>query len=147
MNSTAKRLASSSLMVWIVLIVLGMYFLYPLRKAVRFGIDLVGGSYLTLEVQTDAAVEAELIRKLQSIDTKLKRERINLISKTVQDHKIILTFENQQQTQEATRILKSDEREMQQSVEKNSITLSFSDVMEKRIKEDAVLRNIEVLRT
>jgi preprotein translocase subunit SecD len=147
MNSTAKRLASSSLTIWIVLIVIGLYFLYPLRKSLRFGIDLVGGSYLTLEVQTDVAIEAELVRKLQSIETKFKRERINLVSRTIQNHRIILTFENPQQTQEAARLLKSDERELVQTVERNVITLNFSDPMEKRIKEDAVLRNIEVLRT
>lgn len=148
MKSTAKRIASSELMIWLVLCVIGMYFLYPLRKSIRFGIDLVGGSYLTLEVKTNAAVEAELIRKLQSIDTKFKRDKsISLISKTVQDQKIILTFENQQQTQEAARIIKSDERELTQAVDKNVITLYFSDPAEKRIKDDAVLRNIEVLRT
>ncbi len=147
MNSTAKRFANSSLMIWILLIVIGIYFLYPLRKSIRFGIDLVGGSYLTLEVKTDVAIEAELIRKLQSIETKCKRERINILSRSVQNHKITLTFENPQQTQEAARIIKSDERELVQAVERNSITLNFSDAMEKRIKEDAVLRNIEVLRT
>ena len=30
----------------------------PLRKKLRFGIDLVGGTYITLEVQTDKAVES-----------------------------------------------------------------------------------------
>lgn len=148
MKTAAKRIANSGLMFWIVLCVIGIYFLYPLRKSLRFGIDLVGGSYLTLEVKTEKAVEAELIRKLQTIDTKFKRERsISLLSKTILDQKIILTFENQQQTQEAARILKSDERELVQSVDKNSISLSFSEQMEKRIKEDSVLRNIEVLRT
>src|SRR5260221_8621369 len=131
MNSTAKRFASSSLTIWILLIIIGIYFLYPLRKSLRFGIDLVGGSYLTLEVKTDVAIEAELIRKLQSIETKCKRERINILSRSVQNQKITLTFENPQQTQEAARIIKSDERELVQSVERNSITLNFSDAMEK----------------
>jgi preprotein translocase subunit SecD len=148
MKSTAKRIASSELMIWLGLCVIGMYFLYPLRKSIRFGIDLVGGSYLTLEVKTDVAVEAELVRKLQSIDAKFKRERsIALTSKSIQHQNIILTFENQQQTQEAARILKSDERDLIQTVDKNTISLCFSEPMEKRIKDDSVMRNIEVLRT
>ncbi|HLJ31135.1 MAG TPA: protein translocase subunit SecD [Candidatus Babeliales bacterium] len=147
MESAIKRFAFSGLMIWIVLCLIGLYFLYPLRKSLRFGIDLVGGSYLTLEVKTDAAVQAELVKKLQSIDARFKRERsISFLSKTVADNKIILTFENQQQAQEATRVLK-DERELVQSVDKNVISLRFSDPMEKRIKDDAVARNIEVLRT
>jgi preprotein translocase subunit SecD len=148
MKSAIKRLAYSELMIWLLLCFIGMYFLYPLRKSLRFGIDLVGGSYLTLEVKTEKAVEAELINKLQAIEARFKRERsLTLISKTVQDQKIILTFDNQQQTQDAARILKADERELSQKVEKNSITLQFSDPMEKRIKDDAVMRNIEILRT
>ena len=137
---------SSPLMFWILIGVVGLYFLYPIRKSLRFGIDLVGGTYLTLEVQTDKAVEAELHSRLQSIITRLKRERsISLVSKTVSNETIILTFENQQQTQDAVRILKADFRELTQSVDKNSITLSFPEQMEKRIKNEAVSRNIAVL--
>jgi preprotein translocase subunit SecD len=148
MSLTARRLASSSLVFWLFIAVLGMYFLYPLRKTLRFGIDLVGGTYLTLEVKTEKALETELLTKLYAIDAKLKRDRsIKLISKTILDEKIILTFENQQQTQDAARILKSDERDLLQSVNKNTITLNFSEATENRIQEDAVLRNIEVLRT
>lgn len=148
MNLTARRLASSGLVFWLFVAVVGIYFLYPLRKTLRFGIDLVGGTYLTLEVKTEKAVEAELLAKLHAIDTKFKRERtITLVSRTIQDEQIILTFENQQQTQDAARILKADERELVQSVNRDTITLNFSDLTIKKIKEDAVSRNIEVLRT
>jgi preprotein translocase subunit SecD len=148
MNSTARRLASSELMIWLIVCAIGMYFLYPLRKSLRFGIDLVGGTYLTLEVQTNKAIEAELLNKLQSIDAKFRKERsISLISKTIADQKIVLTFENQQQAQEATRLLKSDVRELEQTVQKNIISLKFSEQAEKRIKTDAVSRNIAVLHT
>src|SRR3990172_8285154 len=122
MKLIARRLASSELMIWLLLCVIGIYFLYPLRKSLRFGIDLVGGTYLTLEVQTDKAIEAELLSKLQSIDLKLKRERsLSLISKTIANEKITLTFENQNQAQEASRILKTDQRDLVQSVDKNTI--------------------------
>lgn len=148
MNLTLKRLVSSELMIWVLLCIIGMYFLYPLRKSLRFGIDLVGGTYLTLEVQTNQAIETELLSRLQGITTKLKRERsISLLSKTIENQKIILTFENQQQTQDAARILKSEIKDLEQSVQKNTITLSFSEHIEKRIKSDAVSRNIAVLHT
>ncbi len=148
MKLTARRIASSELMIWLLLCIVGLYFLYPLRKTLRFGIDLVGGTYLTLEVQTDKAVQAELLSKLHAIETKFKHERtIKPISKTIQNNKIILTFENNQQAQDAVRILKTDTREINQTVNKNTITLSFSEGAEKRIKNNAVKRNIEILRT
>jgi preprotein translocase subunit SecD len=146
MNSTAKRIFSSELMIWVLIGVVGVYCIYPLRKHLRFGIDLVGGTYLTLQVHTEKAVEAELISKLDSIDSRFKKDRsINLISKSVTDGKIILTFENQQQAQDATRVLKTDQKELTQSVSKNIITLSFPEQLEKRIKNEAVDRNIAVL--
>lgn len=148
MKLTARRLANSELIIWLLLCAVGLYFLYPLRKTLRFGIDLVGGTYLTLEVQTDKAIEAELLSRLHAIETKFKHERaVKPISKTIENNKIVLTFENNQQAQDAVRILKTDAREINQVVNKNTITLSFSESTEKRIKNDAVKRNIEILRT
>ena len=142
----ARRLISSELMVWLALCLIGGYSLYPLHKSLRFGIDIVGGTYLTLEVQTEKALEAELVNRLQSIDTRLKRERaIKIISKVVADQKITLIFENQQQTQEATRIIKSEQRDLEQSVNKNTIILHFPEQIAKGIKNEAVSRNIAVL--
>lgn len=148
MAFTAKRIFGSELMIWVLLCGVGLYLLYPLRQTLRFGIDLVGGTYLTLEVQTDKAVEADLVSKMQGIDSKFKRNRaISLISKKIENNSLILSFENPQQAQEASRILKTDERDLKQDVERNVITLTFPANVEQRIKDDAVMRNIEVLRT
>jgi len=148
MNSVARRIAGSELMLWVFLCCVGLYMLYPLRNSIKFGIDLVGGTYLTLEVKTDKAVEAELVSKMQAMEAKLKPNRaIVLISKKIVDNSLVFTFENPQQTQDAVHILKADERELKQRVERNTITFSFSSQMEQKIKDDAVLRNIEVLRT
>src|SRR5205814_9850503 len=118
------------------------------RQTLRFGIDFVGGTYLTLEVKTNKAVEADLIGRMQNIETKFKRNRaISLISKKIENNSLILVFENTQQAQEAAHILKSDERDLRQDVNKNSIILTLPSQLEQRIKDDAVLRNIEVLRT
>src|SRR5260221_548978 len=85
MNSSARRIVSSELIIWLLLCGIGLYILYPLRQTLRFGIDLVGGTYLTLEVKTEKAVESELISKMQNIESKFKRNRaINIVSKTIQ---------------------------------------------------------------
>jgi preprotein translocase subunit SecD len=148
MNLAAKRIFGSELMVWVLVCAVGLYLLLPLRQSLRFGIDLVGGTYLTLEVQVDKAIEAELVNKMQNIDAKFKRNRsFNLISKKIDNNQLVLGFENNQQAQEAARMLKSDERDLRQDVDRNMIMLSFPAQVEQRIKDDAVLRNIEVLRT
>ena len=56
MNLSLRRMALSGLSVWIIVLALSLFFLTPLSKKLRRGIDLVGGTYITLEVQTDKAV-------------------------------------------------------------------------------------------
>ena len=63
MATSARRIFVSEFMLWVVLAGLGVYFLLPLRQSIRLGMDLAGGTYLTLQVQTDKAVEAELAEK------------------------------------------------------------------------------------
>ena len=74
MNKTSRNFVYWGPIFWGVVIVLSIYIIWPLRQKLRFGIDLVGGTYITLEVQTDKAVESELIEVMQRAETKLKKE-------------------------------------------------------------------------
>ena len=148
MNRSLSRMFFSELSFWLVLGCIGLYFLLPLRQSLRFGIDLVGGTYLTLEVQTDKAVEADLVEQMQSIDTKLKRAQFAVpVSKHVEKNSIVLNFASMQDAQIAAGELKNSLPDMTQKSEGSTIRLSYSDSIVERIKEDAVTRNIEVLRT
>lgn len=148
MNLSFRRMAFSELSFWLVVCAIGLYFLLPLRQSLRFGIDLVGGTYLTLEVKTDKAVEAELVEQMQSVDAKLKRANRTLpMSKFIENNKIVLQFSSMQDAQMAAVDLKSAMQGLDQSVEGATVRLSFPDLMVERIKENAVSRNIEVLRT
>ncbi len=147
MALSVRRMLFSELTFWIVLCGVGLYLLYPLRQSLRFGIDLVGGTYLTLEVKVDKAVDAELVSRLQNIESKLKLARKLPTSKVVEKEAIVLTFDNIQTAQEAARILKSREPQLQQTVENNVVTLRFSKSRAQQIKDDAVQSNIQVLRS
>ena len=148
MDISFRKVFASELMFWVLLCGVGLYFLLPLRQSLRFGIDLVGGTYLTLEVQTGKAVEADLVEQMQSVDAKLKRSNRKLpISKYVENNTIILKFDSLQDAQAAAMDLKNNMPDMTQSVEGTTVRFQYSDLMMKRIREDAVLRNVEVLRT
>ena len=148
MNFSLRRMAFSELAFWLVVCGIGLYFLLPLRQSLRFGIDLVGGTYLTLEVQTNKAVEAELVEQMQSVDARLKRaQKTTPISKYIENNNIILKFASLQDVQAAAVELKSGMPELTQVTEGDTLRLSFPDLVVKRIKENAVSRNIEVLRT
>ena len=148
MNSSFRQIFFSEFIFWVVLAGIGLYFIYPLRQKLRFGIDLVGGTYLTLEVQTDKAVEAELVNKLQSVESKLKNARKVLpASKKIENEVMTLTFTTVQEAQDAARVIKGDDREFKQTVEGAVITIRFSDQKAQKIRDEAVQRNIQVLRT
>lgn len=143
-----RNIVVSELTFWVLLCAIGLYIVLPLRQTLRFGIDLVGGTYLTLEVQTDKAVEADLVEQMQSVDAKLKRANKKLpTTKYVENNTIMLKFDSLQDTQAAAMELKNAMPDMTEKVEGTTVQFRYSDLVMRRIKEDAVLRNVEVLRT
>lgn len=148
MNISMRRFVFSGFAFWVALAIMALYLLYPLREKLRFGIDLVGGTYITLEVQTDKAVEAELIEKMQNFSERLKKvHKIAPSSKLVEHETIILTFNSLDDLQSAASFLKLEEPELMQTTENKTLRLRFSDKKAARIKSDAVRSNIEVLNT
>ncbi len=51
MAVSMKKFLSASVIFWFFIALVGTYYIYNIRKYLNFGIDLVGGIYLTLEVQ------------------------------------------------------------------------------------------------
>src|ERR1700722_18363558 len=103
----ARRMVTSQLTVWIVVAAVCAYFLWPLRDTLRLGMDLAGGTYLTLEVQTDKAVAAELIDIAQTIETKLKKaQRMVPTSKDVVETSLVLMYDSANSAQESALFIK-----------------------------------------
>lgn len=150
MNISARRLVFTGFSFWIVVAAAAIFFLWPLREKLRFGIDLVGGTYITLEVQVDKAVESELISLMQSLGEKFSKARQAVpISQIVDKEKLtlILTFADNEQASSAASLLKQKERDIIVSQHEASITIAFTDARANLIRETAVRSNIEVLRT
>jgi preprotein translocase subunit SecD len=138
----------SQLGAWLLVAAISVYFLYPLRNSIRLGMDLAGGTYLTLEVQTEKAVEAELVEQLQAIENKLKTERKPLPqSKKIAGNSIELIYDNQQTAQDVALTLREEFKDLQKSQSGNVVTLTLPESIAKKIKDDAVTRNITILRT
>jgi len=118
----------------------------PLREKIKFGMDLVGGTYLTLEVQTDKAVEAQLQIRAHTIGEVLKSEGKTLpISKDVKDMQIILKFEDPNAANDASLYVKDRLRDMEVKVDANLVKVNFTKMKENEIKKSAVQTNRDVL--
>jgi len=148
MNVALRRGLFSWFSFWIALALLCVYLLYPLRKTLRYGIDLVGGTYITLEVQTDKAVESELLSKLQNVVNKLKETNKELpTDKLVEKETIVLTFASPAAAQNAALSIQSQDSDLKVVTDNQVVKLHLPERIVHRIKEDAVARNVEVLRT
>jgi preprotein translocase subunit SecD len=148
MSLSLRKMAFSELSFWLVGCAIALYIIFPLRQSLRFGIDLVGGTYLTLEVQTDKAVQAELVENMYAAEAKLKKADLPIPqSKMLEGTTIVLSFATIQDVQSAATYLKDSTPELSQCVEGTNLKLSFPDATIDRIKKDAVERNVDVLRT
>ena len=146
---TLRRIFLSELTIWLVIALVGIYSILPLRQSLHFGSDLVGGTYLTLEVHTQEAVDAALIAKMHAIEAKLKQSNKQLpTEKCVKDGVMLLTFATMQQAQEATSKIRDEEPLLDQKIDQGAIIrLSYPEHIANQLKKDAVRSNIEVLRT
>lgn len=114
---------------------------------VNFGIDLVGGTYIRLKVDTEKAVEAELGDKLQQIvHTLEERDMETPVSKKVDDNNLTMTFDTLEGAQKAFDMIKETNTELVVSQDQQRVTVHLRDGQVERIKTDAVTGNIDVLR-
>lgn len=146
MTTSLRRIAFSGMAAWVVVLALGIYYLMPLRQKLRFGIDLVGGTYITLEVKTDKAIEAELLDRVEWATARLRDARKALpASHELKNNILAFNFNSPADAQAAVSSLK--EQGLSIKAEGSRVEIAFTEQKARRIKDDAVQRNIEVLRT
>lgn len=117
------------------------------ENKVNFGIDLVGGTYIRLKVETDKAVEVELNDKSQQIINRLEdRELAVPVARKVDNNSILLTFESLDGAQKAFEFIKEQMADVVVAQDQQQVTIRLRDNDIARIKSDAVTGNIEVLR-
>jgi preprotein translocase subunit SecD len=148
MTFVARRAIFSPFTFWCLFALVCLYSIIPLRKTLRFGMDLVGGTFITLEVQVDKAVEAELVSEMHGLESRLKQAHKKLpISKAVEGQVITFTFSSLQDAQEAMRVAQDALPELKVEVDGVLLRLKFTDARVSAIKNNAVLSNIAVLKT
>ena len=148
MELSARKMLLSGFTFWVAFVAIGSYFFFTAKKPIRYGIDLVGGTYITLEVQTEEAVKDDLLERMQSISKKLKDAgKKRPVSRKIEDNKIILTFDSDTNARESLDVVGVAYPELKNSLDGKILKLYFPSHIENKIKEEAVARNIDVLRS
>lgn len=140
------RTTAYGFFLWLALAGVGTYFVMPLHKHLKLGIDLVGGFYITLQVQTDEAVKLELQQRLQGSIRRLKDQGIDVKGHKLEAHGFSLTFETMADAQTAAKFLKSHSSEMAVHTENVTIRMHLPEHVIQQIKDWSVQSNIDVLR-
>lgn len=144
---TSKWLAAG-FMFWVVLAALSVYFLYPVRQRLKFGIDLVGGTYITLKVQTHKAVEHELREKVRQITNALKTAKLATpISHDIAGQTVNIAFADANTAMAALTVARDHAGNFKVNSADQNITLTMSDSAVEQLQHWALESNIEVLRS
>jgi len=153
-----RRLLGSSLAVWFVIALAVMYFLYPLSKKLQFGIDIVGGTYITLGVKTNEAIAYDLQSLVQgALHEAHRREKIDpTATKLDKDNlSFIVTFADPAHALKVQSIIENEysskqrqsARDLNFSLAGNELTVKFSEGKESAIRRQALASDKEVLQT
>ena len=156
MNASMRTILSTSFIAWIVAAVLGLAYLFTFvdgriklrQDRIKFGIDLVGGTYITLEVEAEKAIEVEVTDKSRSLFKKMDEASMELpVGQTQEKSTVVWRFNSVQGAQEAASFVNSQEQTLVAAATDTALKITMREGAANRLREWAVQGNIDVLRT
>ena len=125
------------------------------KKKVVLGLDLQGGSYLLLEVNSKPLFKDKLETKSFELKKKLRSERINYNNFIIKNS--IISFEfNLENKDSILKVLNDNKinenidetnRELNYQLLNNQIKINLSESYQKRIKKNAMEQSLEIIRS
>ena len=147
MNVTMRKFFISSFMGWILFAAITVaYFGFYGKNSLKFGIDLVGGSYITLEVQESDVVRNELNDKIRSFESSLHHAKIELDAKPVfNENGLDFKFVSKKAAQEAEVLFRSQDKNLIYTVTDSDLRVTISPAYLNTLLSEAVDANIDIL--
>ena len=134
---------------------LNLRFHFYQKKKVVLGLDLQGGSYLLLEVNSKPLFKDKLETKSFELKKKLRSERINYNNFIIKNS--IISFEfNLENKDSILKVLNDNKinenidetnRELNYQLLNNQIKINLSESYQKRIKKNAMEQSLEIIRS
>lgn len=144
---SSSRSTTYGFFFWIALAAIGSYLVFPLERHLKLGIDLVGGFYITLQVQTDEAVKIEMQERMMSALHRLRENNLSEpLNSRVKDNSFSLTFENLEDTYKALQCFKAHLGDVSVHSEGSTVVVRLTDNKVQEIKNWSVESNVEILR-
>ncbi|MBU4386975.1 protein translocase subunit SecD [Candidatus Dependentiae bacterium] len=174
MTSKVARFFLSKLMFWILITVVGCYFLFSIdmKKVekmetengkkfsfvekiyksismphLKLGIDLQGGTYLVLGVEVEKAVDAKLKLENKNLDQIFKTGDLKVwpIKREVVDSNLVLSFNDENDAKSCASLIKKDDFILKTSVKDTNVVCTLTSAEEQRIRMGSVEQAVNVL--
>jgi preprotein translocase subunit SecD len=149
---TARRLLFSGFSAWLLIAAACLYYLAPLYipgmggRPIKFGVDLVGGTYISLIVDIDKAIEDALYGRVQDLKKAFKEDGEPTSMKFDKEkQELVVTFASTEAAREAAEILRT-EGDLATEQTEQTVKAQFHKKELVELKRSAVEGNIRVLR-
>jgi len=116
------------------------------NNKINLGLDLQGGSYLLLEVQTEVLLQEELNNISDSIQLIARGLQTNIINIISEEDEIQLRFSNNDKLEEIREKFKNNYRNVNVTINNNTMKIVINEIFKKNIKESAIKQSLEIVR-
>ena len=116
------------------------------ENKINLGLDLQGGSYLLLEVQTEVLIQEELNNISDSIRLIARELQASIISIVSEEEEIQLRFSNNDMLEEIRKKFKNNYRNVNVTIKNNTMKIVINEIFKKNIKESAIKQSLEIVR-
>ena len=117
-----------------------------LENKINLGLDLQGGSYLLLEVQSDVLFKEELENISDSIRLISRNFQINLTDINIQDDQISFRFINSLKLEDIRKEFLKNYNNVNVVINNNILKVIINDNFKKSIRESALKQSLEIVR-
>jgi len=116
------------------------------ENKINLGLDLQGGSYLLLEVQTEVLIQEELNNISDSIRLIARELQASIISIVSEEEEIQLRFSNNDMLEEIRKKFKNNYRNVNVTIKNNTMKIVINEAFKKDIQDSAIKQSLEIVR-
>ena len=117
-----------------------------LDNRLNLGLDLQGGSYLLLEVQTDVLIQEEFENFSDTIRMIARENRIKINNIDQIDEELKIRFDSAENLDDIKKSFLQNYRSVKFNISNNVATISMDQLYKKSIQDSAIKQSLEIVR-
>ena len=141
-----KNIFSPFFILFLIVTLCGAYFMWHITSFIKQGVDLVGGTYITLSVQSDVLYNQMLKQAGKNIVKELQEAAIHVDGYAVENAVLIIEGINYKDMANALSIMKATYKDIEFSESNNYIKATIEKHVAQEMNDAAIANNITTLK-